>query len=123
MLGSFWNLICNKKWEGHRKQKLLMRVMNAEAPYEGHKITDEVRLDYLKMLPNDSHHRRSMIERHKLFRQHNMQFLHKATKSGQIHVNRFTVKELRNYETIYVNLRPWKKAIVKLHEDDRISFF
>lgn len=29
----------------------------------------------------------------------------------------------RRTKTIYVQLRPWKKAIVKLHEDDRISFF
>ena len=29
----------------------------------------------------------------------------------------------RRTKTIYVQVRPWKKAIVKLHEDDRISFF
>ena len=29
----------------------------------------------------------------------------------------------RRTKTIYVQLRPWKKAVVKLHEDDRISFF
>jgi large subunit ribosomal protein L23 len=29
----------------------------------------------------------------------------------------------RRTKTVYVNLKPWKKAIVKLHEDDRISFF
>jgi large subunit ribosomal protein L23 len=29
----------------------------------------------------------------------------------------------RRTKTVYVQLRPWKKAIVKLHEDDRISFF
>src|SRR5215471_11130937 len=26
----------------------------------------------------------------------------------------------RRTKTIYVQLRPWKKAVVKLHEDDRI---
>lgn len=29
----------------------------------------------------------------------------------------------RRTKTVYVQLKPWKKAIVKLHEDDRISFF
>jgi large subunit ribosomal protein L23 len=29
----------------------------------------------------------------------------------------------RRTKTIAVQLRPWKKAIVKLHDDDRISFF
>ena len=29
----------------------------------------------------------------------------------------------RRTKTVYVQTRPWKKAIVKLHEDDRISFF
>ncbi len=29
----------------------------------------------------------------------------------------------RRTKTIYVQLKAWKKAIVKLHEDDRISFF
>ena len=29
----------------------------------------------------------------------------------------------RRTKTVYVQTRPWKKAIVKLHEDDRIAFF
>jgi len=29
----------------------------------------------------------------------------------------------RRTKTVAVQLRPWKKAIVKLHDDDRISFF
>jgi large subunit ribosomal protein L23 len=29
----------------------------------------------------------------------------------------------RRSRTVYVQTRPWKKAIVKLHEDDRIAFF
>ena len=29
----------------------------------------------------------------------------------------------RRTKTVYVQTKPWKKAIVKLHEDDRISFF
>jgi ribosomal protein L23 len=29
----------------------------------------------------------------------------------------------RRTKTVYVNLKPWKRAIVKLHEDDRIAFF
>lgn len=29
----------------------------------------------------------------------------------------------RRTKTVYVQLKPWKKAIVKLHEDDRIAFF
>ena len=29
----------------------------------------------------------------------------------------------RRTKTVYEQTRPWKKAIVKLHEDDRIAFF
>src|SRR5258707_15733497 len=29
----------------------------------------------------------------------------------------------RRTKTVYVNLKAWKRAIVKLHEDDRIAFF
>jgi large subunit ribosomal protein L23 len=29
----------------------------------------------------------------------------------------------RRTKTVAVQLQPWKRAIVKLHEDDRISFF
>lgn len=29
----------------------------------------------------------------------------------------------RRTRTVAVQLQPWKRAIVKLHEDDRISFF
>ena len=29
----------------------------------------------------------------------------------------------RRSKAVVVNLQPWKKAIVKLHEDDRIAFF
>ncbi|HEY2252772.1 MAG TPA: 50S ribosomal protein L23 [Planctomycetaceae bacterium] len=29
----------------------------------------------------------------------------------------------RRTKAVVVQLKPWKKAIVKLHEDDRISFF
>jgi len=29
----------------------------------------------------------------------------------------------RRTKTVYVQTRPWKKAIVKLHDDDRIAFF
>jgi large subunit ribosomal protein L23 len=29
----------------------------------------------------------------------------------------------RRTKTIYVQTPPWKKAIVKLHDDDRIAFF
>lgn len=29
----------------------------------------------------------------------------------------------RRTKTVYVQTQPWKKAIVKLHEEDRIAFF
>ena len=33
------------------------------------------------------------------------------------------VGQPRRTKTVAVQLQPWKRAIVKLHEDDRISFF
>ena len=33
------------------------------------------------------------------------------------------VSKPRRSKAVYIQTQPWKKAIVQLHEDDRIAFF